>query len=79
MEAGAVIGNFQGDYFCGSGLGFDDGQEKKDPPPGTNDGTDGGKPVICEHTDIVLIKIVGPSHRTNVQYYFYRIRKRNPL
>ena len=44
----AVIGNFQGDYFCGSGLGFDDGQAKPATPPGTNDGTDGGKPVICE-------------------------------
>ena len=54
----AATGNFQGDYFCGSGIGFDDGQAMPmdASTPGTNDGKDGGMPVICKTQSLFAVK-----------------------
>ena len=57
-------GNFQGDYFCGSGLGFDDGQAMPmdASTPGTNDGKDGGMPVICKTESLSCNELLDRIH-----------------
>ena len=73
----AATGNFQGDYFCGSGIGFDDGQAMPmdASTPGTNDGKDGGMPVICKTQSLFCNEFLERIHTLVI----FQRNSRDPL